>query len=533
MKFNKIPKVTRLLLIASLLVATISSCKKDFGDINEPWQNKTYFVTIPAVYNNIVASMQDNGRGVYTSFIYQASQLAANYAASGFRLDNQVGGLWDNYYFTLIDSRILMDKIEADSNAARMTNVKAMVKTLMAFKALKTTTLFGEMPFSQAGKSIYGAANFRPIYDKQADIFIASLADLKWAVDNFTTAADQVSLRAGETMLKGDIAKWIKFSNSLRLRYALVMREKNAAVADPIIAEVLTKPLLAPTEFVGFDLTTYAAYSVDRLGAYRGNSYVRMGSTMFSAMSSSTADDGSGVYDLRCRLFFEPNAAGKWVPFPQNPPTTVVAEVANAGIDDPYAEARLTTYNQGGKYLYSPLNFYLLADRTFPDVLISGIEISLLKAELYNRGIGGVAANPATAKQFYEEGITGSVNFWYKLANGSSVWLVNKPPAAPTALQLTTMLTNPSVAYSVTPATALSQIYKQQWIGMFQQPFDAWTLQRRTNNATPNVPLGSASPVLNMNRLVYPTGEIDSNFDNWKTITGGTDNMTVKPWFMP
>src|SRR4051794_8101574 len=102
MKLSNIKPVTQVLAVIFSLSAFLPACKKDFGNINDPWDNKTYFVTIPALYNNIVSSMQDGGRGVYTSFIYQASQLAANYAASGYRLDNQVGGLWENYYFTLI-----------------------------------------------------------------------------------------------------------------------------------------------------------------------------------------------------------------------------------------------------------------------------------------------------------------------------------------------------------------------------------------------------------------------------------------------
>src|SRR6185312_15611419 len=152
------------------------------------------------------------------------------------------------------------------------------------------------------------------------------------------------------------------------------------------------------------------------------NAYVRMGSTMWDAMSSSDAEDGSGIYDLRTKIFFEPNSDGDWVAFPQAPTSSTVAETSNNGANDPYAEARLTTWVSGGTYHYSPFNLYYVSDKTFPDIFISGSEVSFLKAEIYNRGVGGVTANAATAKQYYEEGITASVKFWYKLANGSSIW---------------------------------------------------------------------------------------------------------------
>lgn len=528
---------TPLMLICTMVIA-ISSCKKDFGDINKSWENKVYAPTIPALYNNIAASMQEaGGTGIiYTSFIYQSTQLAAMYASSGYRMDNQVEGAWGNYYAALADSYKLYDMIDADPNAEKMVNVRAMVKTLLAYKSLHTTAIFGDIPYSQAGKVFYGPEYYRPVYDQQAGIFTAALDDLKWAMDNFTPNADQVSLGASETIFNGDINKWIKFANALRLRYAMLMHAKDPAKADLIIADALNKPLLTLSENYGFYPATLTNLTYDRIGMYNGNSYIRMSSTMFHAMSSSDNVDGSGIYDLRCRILFEPNRDGEWLPFPINPSNDAVPEVlsnSDGTNPNPYDGSRLTTWLTTGKYLYAPLNFYYVADQTFPQLFITGSEISFLKAEIYNKGIGGIGANPVLAKQHYDDGITASVNFWYGLANGSSVWAVNQPAAAPSALEMSTMLAHPAVAYSATPATALSQIYKQSWIAFFHQPYEAWNLKRRTNSATPTEALSPSSPVLNMNKLVYPPSETETNYDNWKAVTGGSNDMTVKPWFMP
>lgn len=521
---------------AGVLIFAVSSCNKDFGNINDPWANKTYTAGIAPMYNGIASGMTEQGRGLFSAFIYQSSQLAANYAASGYRLDNSVGGIWDNYYAALADFRRVSDMIDAAPDATKMTNIKAMLTTLIAYKSLLTTTLYGNMPYAEAGKAIYGPNFYRPVYDEQQAIFTDALDNLKWASENFTTAGDQVSLGGSETLFGNDITKWTRFANSLRLRYAMVMRNKNTAAADAIIADVLAKPLLAPDEFAGVDPDIVSGLQIDRAGSFRGNSYVRMGSTMWDAMSSSNATDGSGIFDLRTKIFFEPNSEGDWKPYPQNPPSGTMAETdngGNGGGNDPYRELRLETWTPTGEYHYSPFNLYYVCDRTFPDLFITGSEVSFLKAEIYNRGIGGVSANAATAKQHYEDGITSSVNFWYKLANGSSVWVNNKPAAAPAPAELNTMLSRPEVTYSASPEDGLKQIYKQYWISLFHQPFEAWTLKRRTADATPNVPLAPTSEALNLNRLVYPTGEITSNYDNWKAQTGGTDNKSVKPWFMP
>jgi hypothetical protein len=529
-------KKTALSLTVICSMAIVTSCDKDFGNINDPWDNKQYSVTVPGLYNSIVSGMGETGRGLASSFIYQASQLAANYAASGYRLDNMVGGTWDNYYYALADYRKAVELIDASPDAAKMKNMRAMLQTLIALKTLRATVLYGDIPYSQAAMSMYGPDYYRPVYDKQADVFVAALGELKQAIDSFSTGGDQISMGASETLLKNDIALWIKFANSVRLRYAMVMRDKNASVADGIIAEALGKPLLGPDEYIGLDPKLISGLIIDRAGSYRGNAYVRMGSTMWNAMSSSSDEDGADIYDLRAPIFFEPNSAGKWKPYPQNPPANVEAETRNdteGGRNDPYAAVRLNTWAPAGTYYYSPLNIYYVADQTIPDLIITGAEVSFLRAEIANRGIGGAAANPATAKQHYEAGITGSINFWYKIANGSAVWTVNKPTATPDPEDLAEMLAHPAVAYSATPAAALTQIYKQNWIALFHQPLDAWTLQRRTGSATPSVPLAPTSEALNLNRLTYPSGEVTSNFDNWRAVTGGTDNKSVKPWYMP
>lgn len=536
----KLYSITRsalcLVLIAGL--ATVSSCKKDFGDINDRWDNQVFTATVPQMFNGVASTLTEPGRGLFSSFLYHATQLAANYSASGYRLDNTVGGIWENYYFALADYRRTLELIEADPEAQRYTNIKAMLEAIMAYKTLRTTTLFGDMPYTEAGRSFEGTAHYRPVYNDQASIFTDALEKLKWAVDNLSTSSDQISLGNFDVVFQNDIDKWTKFANSMRLRYAMVMREKNASAADAIIAEALTKPLLGPDEFIGVDPKTVPTLILDRGPAFRGNAYVRMGSTMWNAMSTSDDADGSGIFDLRTEIFFEPNSDGDWAPYPQAPPAGTPAENTNANgsggeVNDPYAASRLTTWDVDGFYLYSPLNVYYVNDQTFPDLLITGSEVSFLLAEIYNRGIGGVSANAATAQQHYEAGITSSVNFWYDLAHNSTIWIVNKPAAAPTPGELSDMLTHPRVAYSSDPAEALSQIYAQHWIALFHQPFDAWTLQRRTNYGTPNVPLAPTSESLNMHRLIYPPTERDSNFENWLEETGGTDDMTRKPWFMP
>ncbi|MCM4164551.1 MULTISPECIES: SusD/RagB family nutrient-binding outer membrane lipoprotein [unclassified Arenibacter] len=513
-------------LCASFLF--LSSCDKDFGDINNNYETKLYEATVPGLFNDLVRTTLKTGQHhrIPVAWLYQWSQSAAMFAESGYRLDDNTTEPWKVYYTSLANSREIEKLISENPDAANMTNISAMTKILMAYKTLTTTLLYGDMPYSEAGKGFEGSENFRPVYDSQQSIMESAINDLSAAMDNLSSDPSQVSLGGYDTLLGNDIPLWITFANSLRLRYAMTMIEKNAAFAGPVITDALSKPLLTADEHISLDPASIAGLEINRSDFWRGNSYMRMGSTMWSEMSSTDAVDGSGIYDLRCKIFFEPNESDEWVPYPQNPTLSTPSVTG-----DPNQPSRITGDWNTLRSNFASFNVYFTEDRTIPQFIITGSQISFIKAEIYNRGLAGVAADAAMAEGFYLEGITASVKFWYGHANASAIWNINKPATAePTELEWTTMLTDPNVAYSADPETALNQIYKQSWIALFHQQFEAWNLQRRTGNATPNVPL-TTSLVNDFNRLPYPPSERETNRINWQAATGGgNDSETTKNW---
>ena len=92
MLFNPINRKITTVVLAVSMLTSISSCKKDFGDINKGWNNQVYNPTIPAMFNGITASLRTPGAAgtVYSSFLYQGTQLGAMYASGGYRLDNLI-----------------------------------------------------------------------------------------------------------------------------------------------------------------------------------------------------------------------------------------------------------------------------------------------------------------------------------------------------------------------------------------------------------------------------------------------------------
>ena len=119
-------------------------------------------------------------------------------------------------------------------------------------------------------------------------------------------------------------------------------------------------------------------------------------------------------------------------------------------------------------------------DRYIPDLFMTAEEVHFLKAEIYSRGLG-VAANASIAQTEYNTGVTLSVNFWTTMAINSPRWMRCKPTGLPDATTMNAFSCNPAGAFDAADAAhALQQIYGQEWIIMFRQPWDAWTLMKRT-----------------------------------------------------
>jgi hypothetical protein len=393
------------------------------------------------------------------------------------------------------------------------------------------------MPYSKAGyAAISGSEGFKAAYDKQEAIYAAVLTDLKWAVDNLSTASTQYSVGAYETLFKNDIAMWIKFANSLRLQAAMNISSKNAALAATHVTEALAKPLLADGENVGMWPTKIPGLKLEwRKWSFSANCYLRMGSTMWGLMSSNNNTDGSGIFDIRARIFYEPNNAGNWAAYPQNPTTSTPSE---GGSPYKWEDRDVNWANKGAGNIYSPFNYYFEKDiTTIPELMLTAAQVFFLKAEAYNRGIG-VTANAATAKAEYDKGIAASLNMWKGIAFNSPEWVVNKPASATaTAGEIAAVTTNVLTTYNVTDAAAaLKQIYAQYWIDAFRQPWDAWTLLRRTGGKTPMSATNTVYYTTNFgmyNRFTYPQEESSYNFDNWKAETSSNDLTTTKIWLMP
>lgn len=558
LKHHNIKHWMKATALTVLIASILASCTKNFQKENAPYSGPQS-ATLPQLYTGIGANIDraaNIGNWSAARWLYPITQLGAVYAVSDFSFVE--GTNWSEFYANLPAMNQMLTRMQSSPDSATFINAEAMVKVLRAYQAIELTNLYGDIPYFKAGRAFSGStADLVVPYDKQQQVYLSCLSDLTWAVNHFNTNSNQFSFSSNEFLLANDIGQWKKFANSLRLRYALTMYDKDSADAGPIIADALTKPLLtdAVADVVGLNQTNIPGISFDIDGAGRGfffhqESRARMGSTLWNLFSNNNNTDGSGIFDLRCKIFFEVNGdttgtvgvdtsghvKGKWVPYPQNP----VTPISDGG--DPYNTERdpdnkgWSAHKAGN--LYSDYNYYWGRDGIIggstgacPEIFISAAEVHFLKAEAYAKG-AGIAQNLASAKAEYEAGVTASLTFWKNMAFNSSIWIVHKPASAtPTTAEINSVLTNPKVAFNA--GNALRLIYAQEWVDLFRQPWVAWTLMRRTGGATPadtNNPAGYAQNYGTLQRYQYPADEHQFNTVNWQAATGGSDLTSSKIW---
>lgn len=526
-----------------LFILLATSCRKDFDEINK---NPNGFNTASdgALFNAAISSLPSGWNEqlyVNISVLYKETQLVA---LPQVRWNNYTLGteeIWTNYYTILPNLRELEKRFQLlDTASAEVKNMMAMEKILLAYKTFKVTDLFGDIPFSTAGYGFQDINMLHPAFDTQESIYKSLLNELQWAADHIdpgaTTKDPILTFKNFDNLFFGDLYKWQKFANSLRLRYAMRMVNKEPLLAGSIIKDIFDnqKPVFGLNEFgqLNNDSDECAALYPYQLG-YRNESKgwsfnqskdARMGTTMWHQLSNHDSTDGSGIFDPRAYYFFETNNNNQWAAFPNDPP----AATPDGGI--PYEYHRDYNYAiKGADCLVSPVNYYLCRDLDYqPDILITGAEVIFIRAEAYLLGIG-VAKDPGMAGSAFLDGIQFSLNFWQSVMNNSHLppgTLFTANITVPANLDFISVQNNVDF-FSGDEDVQLREIYAQSWIDFFRQPQEAFALSRRTG-MTPRE--GMPGDVY---RFPIPPSEVAYNEANWLNAIGSSgDNQDHKVWWM-
>jgi hypothetical protein len=342
------------------------------------------------------------------------------------------------------------------------------------------TDVYGSIPYSEALKGTAESPIYTPNYDSMETVYAGMLADLKTANEKLSVSGPAV---AGDILYNGDILKWKKFANSLRLRLANRQAAKKPAESRAIMAEILGNS------------TTYPIFTSNADNAVLKNTATRPSNNEWNEVfvyqsrtdwniSKTLADKLTALNDARLRVYAQPNAQGQYVGH------------AN-GLPDAIATTYLASSSVIGTY-FSQL--------TTPSVLMTFAELNLTLAEAAVDGdISG------SAQTYFERGITASFDQY--------------------GLQVT------STYLTGIGAATKAKVMEQKWIALFGQGVESWIEYRRTG--LPVLPAKDPRSVFENNgvlptRLQYPTSEYSLNEANLRkgiTQNGGDDNMRTKLWW--
>ena len=565
-KKNRIIMKRSLFIICAVLA--LASCTKNFEEMNQDPFSPTG-TTVEALFNGVVQSLQQSMNEQFylqNEIWYPETELGALTSESWGNSQIGTSSVWSSYYLMLSNIRELEKRFDAyceeQGDADACDKVRAQLNILKAYQTFKVTDIFGDMPYTQAGRIWENAssqATMKPEWDTQESIYKSLLEELAWSRD--VLHADSATTVYGneyyklpyDVLLNNDYVLWAEFANSLILRHGLRMYEKDPDYATPLLVKaynyIYSKMNTSGGGVTGGGICLWPSVlgtSWDINWSFREHKHLRMGETVWSCLSSTDDMDGSGIYDYRTYLFFDTSHKndsfpdGAWRPYPQ----IRTLETPTEG-GSPYAQSRDANYTfKGPSCLFSPFNYYLTRDEKYmPQILVTYADVLFMKAEIEVRNIGGITP-PLNADESIRSGVYQSFLFWTHIPQNTSRWLFFYP-------QYTNYIGNMSVwdwsnnmaanvmnyAVWMNPENDGSQqfylkmIYQQRWLNLFRQPWEAWALARRTM-ATPTT---TNHTKLTSFRMEYPQTEIEYNYENYTAqlarMSHG-DTRQTKVWWM-
>ncbi|MBM6889516.1 SusD/RagB family nutrient-binding outer membrane lipoprotein [Bacteroides caecigallinarum] len=158
---------------------------------------------------------------IYRSYIGAFTQQlmgcwnTTNYGGQHKIDNNEMNRFWTNLYTTGIKNLVDVEvKTEGDENKV---NIHAASVIYKVYLMSIITDTYGDAPYSEAARGFISGIT-SPRYDTQEEIYDSFFTELSAAVAALDDKKDAIT---GDAIFNGDVNKWKKFANSLRMRFAM------------------------------------------------------------------------------------------------------------------------------------------------------------------------------------------------------------------------------------------------------------------------------------------------------------------------
>jgi len=488
MKTLFLKKLAYIGLLACLSV----SCTKDFEKINTPPSTVT---TVPAelLFSNILlgGTLREYGQSPNTRFGSWIQHWAGGTIVPDSRyISTPENGIWSGHYGGMVRNIVqIREELAGLENGpdGRSKLATAAIWEVHLYQQL--TDLYGDVPFSEVTESVKEIKRVVR-FDRQEEVYPALIARLDAALANLTDG--DRSYGSADFFYKGDLAKWRKFGNSIKLRLGMRLRYANPALAEKTVKEAMGSPhgLLADNA----DNAAIATNNAREQTRHPMVNQFETGSADLRYLANTLVDQLKAYSDPRLPLLAEPVIVNGNEEY-HGIGVALTDDENSALIRVNYSTANLGTWFSP---TFDPIPVYAM---TYSDVCFYKAEAALL----------GWGAATADAHGFFLDGVKSAMALPpYNLA----------PADIPVAYVAGVL-----DFAGLTDAQKMEKIATQKWLHLFGRNLEAFAEWRRTGypKLTPGPYPGSTNGQI-PRRAMYSTDEAAFNEDNYKEAAARMSN---------
>ena len=481
--------------------------------------------------------------GLYSgTMIYMQYLVSDGGAAAGNYIDpsdatssTSPSNLAYSYYYSTFGLRLnnlIKTAIPVQTEPEKYNDVKAIAQILLNHQQWLVLDCLGAAPITEAFKNGEGIKT--PQYDLYQEsvredkmpMYKVIDAEVKAAVELLKeSGSDQVNLGTADFFYNGDVAKWIKFGNTLRVKMAQRVEKRDADFYNSVISEVLTSAsnvidsneasclywhpndynnnkddiqditgrYVASAAFVNF----LKAYNDPRLpllvrpngfGLKNNNEENDKWFTIFDEQNPGWENKYPQFVDRYCGMSANPENKTDKLQQNENLDLEYKTEEGGTAMMDirmySQAEGRYFIKNGGdngnsnmpardiedAKYEFNDNDI-----KTFNPILTYP-ETCFMLAEIAFKGNKAVAGKDATA--WMREGIKASMEQYKSWAQTAKV--LAEEPGSDTYNPVTDEKIAAYLAQPEFQTATLEKIISQQWINLYRQPQEMWATWKRT-----------------------------------------------------
>lgn len=417
------------------------------------------------------ANTQPDYQNVFRFFSQQLTQVTYIEESNYYIVESQVSGsLWDLMYRDVLrdldeSARVVsLEEVTLPQDNLQKENRMAVVEvmTVLTFSILVET--FGDVPYS----SSLDPENVTPQFDDQQAIYYDLIDRLSRAIDKMDVSTPGFER---DIVYGGNMDKWKKFANSLKLKMGLRIMDVNPGLGSTTVTEAVQSGVFASNDD-NFELeylnTTPNTNPLWVALVQSGRQYYVAAEPLVDTMND--------LGDPRREAFFQ-TVGGDYI-------GGVYGQV------QPYS-----SYSPMGTRFFEP---------DLPGIIMDYAFVEFLLAEAAERSLIGTPA-----QGHYDSGIRAS--FEYYGAAGVEDYLAQA-----------------NVDYSTAPGDWKEKIGIQKWIALYNQGFEAWTEYRRLGHPILTAPANAYIDEVPV-RLTYPISEQTLNQANYTAASSaiGGDLLTT------